>query len=180
MYMKLKIWILIAIAAGQCLLADAQISNKEIRKACKTTIKTLKKEGWKVAGSKQTIDVAVTKYYQKWEAGGTGLEMVVGSGEASDINLARSKARTHANKRLAEGKGININSVNEMQIGNATNDNGETETSSNMQTRTVAQSNQRLQGVSPVLEIYRTKTVDGKEMNEFRLYYLISSEEANN
>ncbi len=174
--MKIKTKIL-ALVMGLlcCTFVQAQnaIADKNLQKECKKTQKLLKKGGWKVYASTQSLESAVEKYYVEMEAGGDSVILVMGQSRAGNENMAMSKAMANALSLSAGMIETNVSSVTNMIIANI-NEGKDIHSKSESDTHIITHICQTMKGMKPSLRIYRRITDDkGKEVVEMNLFYLV-------
>ena len=106
--------LLFAISFSASSQALSSVMDKTLKKEYKGTLKEFKKGGWTVFASTQSLDDALEKYFQKRQSGGG--TPIVGRGEASNNNLANSKARVDAIKEYATMLETKIEAENNMSF----------------------------------------------------------------
>lgn len=158
--------------SSPCYCLDKKQKSR-IEKMCKKECKQLKKEGWTVYGKAQELDDAVLKYYLALEENPDGMQSIVATAEATDINQAKSKAQLSAKNQLASMRESNVESETMVQT---TNEQGTEGVKSNTKMVSSSKSsvNQQVKSFKPELTLLRKKA-DGKF--EVQVYYLVKSEE---
>ena len=161
--MKQKILLFSLLLFTMSLSTSAQITDKTLKKEYKGTLKELKKGGWKVFASTQSLDEAWEKYFLKRQNdGGTP---IVGRGEASNNNVANSKARVDAVKEYTTMLETQIEAEHDVSFINK-----DGETLQRFRSIVRANTEQCIRDMSPVLSLTR-KVESGRY--EMQLFYLV-------
>lgn len=163
---------MLALSTCPFVQAQSSLTNKNLQKECKNTQKLLKKGGWKVYASSQSLESAVIGYYVDMETAGKSASMVFGHSCAGSENMAVSMADAHAKAMAAGMIATDVSDATIQTITNL-NNNQDVQTSIEFTSVTRTSVSQLIKGMSPSMRVYRkVKDDNGKEMVEMMVYYL--------
>ena len=174
--MHYKIVRIIAVVLGimMCSFMQAQssLTDKNLQKECKNTQKLLKKGGWKVYASTQSLESAVEGYYVDMETAGKSASMVFGHSRAGNENMAASMADAYAKAMAAGMIATDVSAATSQTIANL-NNGKDAKSSIEFTSVTRTSVNQLIKGMSPSMRVYRNiKDDNGKDVVEMMVYYL--------
>ena len=178
--MNYKIVRIIAVVLGimMCSFMQAQssLTDKNLQKECKNTQKLLKKGGWKVYASNQSLESAVEGYYVDMETAGKSASMVFGHSRAGNENMAASMADAYAKAMAAGMIATDVSAATSQTIANL-NNGKDAKSSIEFTSVTRTSVNQLIKGMSPSMRVYRNiKDDNGKDVVEMMVYYLFKYE----
>ena len=162
---KTYLLLLLCLIGSSFCWAEPGKLSKSAMKDYKNECKQLKKDGWQVYDKALSVDDAMMKYYQEMEAGGDNVFVVIGMGQAKNVNTAYSQARHRASVTLASKKGVRIE--NQTIVKMSITSDGST---NDIQNANYAQAEQIIRTQNPVVSLCR-KQKDGT--TEINLYYII-------
>ncbi len=170
---KILTLLLLLLTLVQTGFSQSGIQDKLLRKECKKTIKLMKKGGWKVYASTASLETAVSGHFAQMEAGGGGLQLVVGHSRNKNENLAYSAARANALSQTAGMKESQISGATSLIMSNL-NEGREAKSGLSFTNQFEISVRQTLKGMSPSLQVYRK--VPGKKqelLTEVQMFYLV-------
>lgn len=162
-------FLLLFLLTGSASCMAEGIKNKAIKKECKRMTKQLKKEGWKVFDATSTdLTTAVQSFYEALEAGGSKVRPLSATGTASNVNIAKSKAKTHAAQDYASQLRSEVQSITNIKIEN-TQDGDAVASQKEVESNLSVKVEQLVKGMTPMLTLRRE--LDGK--TEVQMLYIV-------
>ena len=143
-------------------MAHGHQDDKAYKKECKAVCSQLKKDGWKVYGSSQPLETAMSDYNRRQDT--ENLLPIIGCGSAESINIALRKATNHAIVQYANMKGSHIQGRSTTEMHNT---GGGVESSVSGSVTSVSQSVKALKQSFTLTRELPNKTI------EARIYYLV-------
>lgn len=166
---RLTIALLLFLTVGSTVCMAEGIKDKAIKKACNQMCKQLKKEGWKVFDATSTdLATAVQGFYEALEAGGDSVRPLSATGMAGNVNLAKSKAKTHAAQDYASQLHSEVQSITDIKVQN-TQEGAGTSSQKEVESNLSVKVEQLVKGMSPALTLRREH--DGK--TEVQMLYIV-------
>ena len=144
------------------------LTDKALKKECKTHTKQLKKEGWTVFGSAKPLEAALTAHYERRELMAEDDILIIGRGTAFNENQARARAHTDAATQYATMCSVGVTGNGTASIEN-THEGEDVKTTEVFTSTTQMQTEQNVRGLQPALTLTR-KLDDGK--SEMMIYYI--------
>lgn len=162
----LLLGVLLITTSVTCL---ADNKHKDVMKECKKICKQMKAEGWQVYGKAQTLEDALTSYYQQIADSQDMVQTLIGRGTAKDARTAMSKAQHNLKSQYASMLKSNMSSDVNLKIGNEASG---TEAKSQVDFDSTYEQkvDQRIGKIKPDLILCR-ESADGK--NEVQMYLIV-------
>ena len=161
--------LLLFIVAGSTSCMAEGIKDKAIKKECSRMTKQLKKEGWKVFDATSTdLTTAVQGFYEALEAGGSMVQPLSATGTASNVNVAKSKAKAHAAQDYASQLRSEVQSITDVKIQN-TQEGDAASSQKEVESNLSVKVEQLVKGMTPMLTLRRE--LDGK--TEVQMLYIV-------
>ena len=166
--------LLCMLMACTCMAGQGRLSGA-LKKECNRMYKQLKKDGWTVCDGKSTnLNEALTLYYTALGENYGHIEQLTATGEGSNLNIARSKARVRAASdyiRMIESE-VESYIQTKVENGEIGADTADTKTQMMMNARSTAE--MTINGLQPELTIMRNN--GGR--TEVQMLYLVRNLEA--
>ena len=161
--------VLLLMAMGCTTCMAQSIESKAVQKECKRVCKQLQKEGWKVFDAISTnLNTAIQGYYAALEAGGDSVQPLSATGIASNVNVAKTKAKTHAAHDYASQLRSEVESITSVKIQNTQSGN-DTSSQKEMENSLTVKVEQLVKGMTPMVTLRREH--DGQ--TEVQMLYIV-------
>lgn len=160
---------LLLFAMGTVTCDAGCMKSSALQKECKRMCKQLKKEGWKVfEGSSPDLKSALESYYAQLEAGGSEVLPLTATGTASNVNLAKTKAKARATNDYAGQLKSEVASIVNVKTTN-TQAGGTVKTRQEMENALQVKTSGLVKGMSPVLTLRR----DHDGVSEVQMLFIL-------
>ena len=158
-----------AALAGSSSTCLAGNKKKDVMKECKKICKQMQTEGWQVYGKAESLEDALTSYYQQIADCEEEVETLIGRGVSKDAKIAMSKAQHNLKAQYASMLNSNVSGDVNLKIDTEESD---SEAKSNVDFDSTFEQNvnQRIGKLKPNLILSRQKA-DGK--TEVNIYLII-------
>jgi hypothetical protein len=179
-FLKMSVMAMFAIFTLSVIpqVSYAQLSKKQEKqlqkardKEYKNKLKEYRKDGWKIAGSSKSIDVALLEHYAKLAEKGNK-EIVGEVGQCRSVNICREYALTNAQNYYANLAGGKVEGlVTSLLRGNAENPKEEVDKFSGAFKKQVA-----VDVSGALTESYSIVRENG-DTKEYKIFYILNEEE---
>ena len=141
------------VVAANAVNGDEDKLSKPLQKEYKSQMKQLKKEGWKIMNSAQSLEKAMISHFLVVQKCGIDAIILTGEGESTDYNRAYSRASNKVAAQYASMKGSDVKSFGETVT---KNENGATVSSeSSYKNITTVSTKQKVGNLIPTVVMYR-------------------------
>lgn len=146
-------------------MAQGHQDDKAYKKECKQVCSQLKKDGWKVYDSSQSLETVMSDFNRRQDT--EKLLPIIGCGSAESINIAIRKATSHAIVQYANMKGSHIQGRTTTMMHNKGGGTNDTESLGSGTVTSVSQSVKALKQSFTLTRQLHNNTI------EARIYYLV-------